>query len=211
VFPWVFGFTWTTGNVIFLGIFYSVVVVIFTTFIIAARRTLTKIKAKHVDEIAWHSDFEDLPISAKTCRHVISGELDKRTCPNGFDCRVCDLHPKLVFANAISTKAQSGTSKNSQLMYGLNMPADRLYHRGHTWVKKEKDGTLSVGLDDFGRKVIGETEGVELPEIGSKLQVNGTGWYFKKADTKIRVLSPVEGNVIETGNGGKGFYLKVKP
>ena len=32
---------------------------------------------------------------------------------------------------------------------GLDYPGDRLYHRGHTWVKLEEDGMVSIGLDAF--------------------------------------------------------------
>lgn len=214
MFPWVFGFTWQTGNLIFLGIFYSVVVVIFATFIIAARRSVKDLKLDNLDGLSWHTDFNELPASARVCRHVISGELQNRICPNGFDCRICDLHPKLVLAKAVSTNVAK-VSKPSQgcdeSIFGLDMPTDRMYHRGHTWVKKEYGGTLTIGLDDFGKRIIGKPDIVELPKIGADLEVNGTGWLFEKDGTKIRVLSPAEGKVIATGNGEKGFYLRVKP
>ncbi|MGO9482042.1 MAG: glycine cleavage system protein H [Candidatus Kryptoniota bacterium] len=221
MFPWVFGFTWQAGHLIFLGIFYSVAAVIFTTFIAAAKRSVRTIKSGGVDEISWHDDFAELPASTKVCRHTISGELQSRICPNGFDCRICQLHPELVLAKAASkhlTKAQKSSRGHDDAIFGLNMPTDRLYHRGHTWVKKGNDGTLTVGLDDFGRKIIGNPDAVDLPEIGTELEVNGTGWLFEKDGTMIRVLSPVEGKVIEIGNGesessrdGKDFYLRVEP
>lgn len=81
------------------------------------------------------------------------------------------------------------------------MPLDRLYHRGHTWVKKSHDGTLAIGIDDFAKRIIGKADTVVLPKIGSELEVNGTGWFVEKNGIKIRILSPVEGKVIELGNG----------
>lgn len=209
--PWVFGFTWQAGNMIFLGMFYSVVIVIFAMFIVAARRSIGNLKADQADEISWHDSFADLPASLKVCRHVITGELQNRVCPNGFDCRVCELHPKLVLESAIASPKFSTHQKTDMSIFGLNMPPDRLYHRGHTWVKKEQDGTLTVGLDDFTEKVIGKPDFVELPKVGTELEVNGTGWAFQKDNTRIRVLSPVDGKVVAVGNGEDGFYLRVKP
>ncbi|HUI29908.1 MAG TPA: glycine cleavage system protein H [Candidatus Acidoferrales bacterium] len=210
MFPWVFGFKWQTGNLIFLGIFYSVVTVIFSTLIIAARRAIKNIGgSRDFASISWYEDFSELPAPAKVCRHVISGELEKRICPNAFDCRVCELHPGLLLEKAIPN-GHKREIRNSSIL-GLNMPADRLYHRGHTWVKKEHDGTLTVGLDDFASKIIGTPDIIEFPKVGTKLEVNGTGWFFEKGGTRVRVLSPVEGKVISTGNGENGFYIGVKP
>jgi hypothetical protein len=208
---------------IFLGIFYSVVVVIFTTFIVATRRSSKNLKADHADEIAWHDDFVELPGSSKVCRHVISGELEHRVCPNGFDCRICELHPKLVLESAINparVQIQKGPTVSTDFgnprrvensIFGLDMPTDRMYHRGHAWVKKEHDGTLTVGLDDFAKRIIGKPATVVLPKIGSELEVNGTGLLFEKDGAKIRVLSPAEGKVVATSNGDKDFYIRVKP
>lgn len=209
MFPWVYGFTWEAGNLIFLTIFYSVAAVIFATFALAAIRAVRDLKSHHIDKIRWHVDFDDLPYYAKVCRHVITGELKSRTCSNGFDCRVCELHLELAAAKtSIDNVAPIDVNEP---IFGLNMPMNRMYYRGHTWVQKEDDGTLTVGLDDFGQRILGKPEDVELPKVGTRLEVNGTGWYFKKADAKVRVLSPVDGEVIATGNGDAGFYLKVKP
>lgn len=196
---------------IFLGIFYSVVAAIFATLIIATRRVLKNLKSGDADEISWHDDFVDLHSSAKVCRHVITGELESRICPNGFDCRICELHPKLLLAEAVSHSKAPNSRKDGDSIFGLKMPVDRMYHRGHTWVKKENDNTLTVGLDDFGRRIIGKPDTIELPKIGSELHVNGTGWMFEKDGTKIRVLSPVEGKVIAAGNGEDDFYIRVQP
>ena len=46
---------------------------------------------------------------------------------------------------------------------GAPLPQDRLYHRGHTWVRREEDGTYNIGLDDFIRRLIGNPDLIELP------------------------------------------------
>lgn len=212
--PWVYGFTWQTGNVIFLTVFYAVVALILTTFGVAAVRAYRDLKSNHMDKIRWHIDFNDLPDFAKTCRHVFTGELNNRVCANGFDCRTCGLHANLAKVprpDEPSDSPKAGNFRNGATsVFGLDMPTDRLYHRGHTWVRKESDGTLTIGLDDFGERLIGKTAYPELPEIGTMLAVNETGWHFTKDNSSIRILSPVQGEVIAVGDKTDEYYLKVR-
>ena len=66
--PWNYGFHFGIASYIFLGAFYTVVVVVITTVVNAlwrARRDLGKGKA---EDIRWHSDFHDL--SAAEVRRV---------------------------------------------------------------------------------------------------------------------------------------------
>ncbi len=219
--PWVYGFTWQTGNVIFLTAFYAVAAIIFATFGVAGARAIRDLRSNHIDEIKWHVDFNELPDFAKSCRHVFTGELNHRVCPNEFDCRTCKLHANLAMVSRLTDASDSPESGNlrkvANSIFGLDMPAGRLYHRGHTWVRKESDGTLAIGLDDFGERVVGGVAEPELPAIGTVVAVNGTGWFFRSGtsggngELKVRVLSPVEGEVVAVGGRDSGFYLKVKP
>ncbi len=95
--------------------------------------------------------------------------------------------------------------------FGFDLPLDRLYHRGHTWVRPEPDGTLSVGLDDLARRLVGTPERVELPAVGSRLQVNGPAARLTTRGNDVRVLSPVDGTVLEVRGEGAGFTLRVDP
>jgi len=141
---------------------------------------------RRYEQIRWHSDFEELP--DRSCRYQVSGKLRKRTCPNGFDCRVCQVYPKLA------EPAEGGLA----------------YHRGHTWVREEADGTCTVGLDEIGSRLVGTPDCVDLPAPGTHLSVNGTGWRMKRREADIRVLSPVEGEVVATGGPEEGWFLKVR-
>jgi hypothetical protein len=52
---------------------------------------------------------------------------------------------------------------------------------------------------------------VVLPAAGTQLEVNGTAFRIRKGGAAVRVLSPVDGDVVETGDAGRGWYLKVRP
>ena len=208
--PGVYGFTWDAGNLIFLGVFFSVVIVIVTSLFLASRRMLKDFKQSKLETIRWEPDFEDLPAVARKCRHEIVGDVKQRTCDNEFDCRVCLTHPKLVEQRNRKNPFATEPVDREQRVLGLSMPLDRLYHRGHTWVHPEADGTVTVGLDDLGARLIGTPEQVVLPKVGTKLQVNGTAWRVRKGQSDLRILSPVDGEVVETGNTDKGWMLRLK-
>lgn len=202
--PWVYEFQWTAFHITFLLVFFTVFVAIASTFAMAMQRTRQAERQEKFDSILWHSDFEDLPPKTRVCRHELAGEVKSRICDNGFDCRSCKVHAFLTSLRQQPQPVQFET-------YGFTMPPYRLYHRGHTWVQEEKDGTYKVGIDDFGSRIIGKIKSVELPEIGSHLSVNGKGMLVKREDSEIRILSPIEGEVVEHGDQTQGWFLRVKP
>ncbi len=208
--PGIFGFKWEPGNLIFLGAFYFALTVIFGTISVAVFRVLRDFRSRKQEVICWKANFEDLPRSARVCRHVMTGEYKSRTCPNSFDCRECAPHAQMT-ASGRPAAIEDGSGPDLEGVLGFSMPLDRLYHRGHTWVSRQPDGTLLVGLDDFAARLLGTPDEIILPPVGEPLMVNGTGWQLRKGPSDIRILSPVDGTVLETGGPGRGWYLRVAP
>lgn len=206
MFPGIYDFAWDAGHIIFLGIFYMVLVVVFSTMVIATTRAIREARAGRGESLRWHADFADLPDKWRRCRHELSGEIDSRMCPNGFDCRECLEHPRFVAAR--TAKPLSVISEPR--VAGFEVPADRLYHRGHTWVREE-NGLMTVGLDDLAMRLLGNPDEVLLPKPGKRLVANGTGWFAEKNGVRVRVLSPIDGEVVETGGPQEGWYLKLRP
>jgi glycine cleavage system H lipoate-binding protein len=206
MFPWVYGFHWTVYQVVFLGAFFAAAGVIAVTVSKAVVRMRKDFQSDRDDGILWHADFNDLPEAAKLCRHTFTGEAKKRICGNQFDCGSCDYHPTVV---------RSEGEIGSMPMYdkgilGAQLPQDRLYHRGHTWVRREEDGTYTIGLDDFIHRLIGNPDRIDLPAPGAHLHANGTGWIMKKKRSRLRVLAPIDCVVIAQGSIEKGWLLKVR-
>ncbi|SPE39191.1 Glycine cleavage system H protein (fragment) [Candidatus Sulfopaludibacter sp. SbA3] len=140
----------------------------------------------------------------RVCRHVLTGEFTSRECPHSFDCRECETHAKLIEQHPV----QPGEEDE---IFGMAFALDRMYHRGHTWARRESDGTVTVGLDDLGSRLLGTPDAVSLPPAGSQIAVNGTAFRIRKRNADVRVLAPVDGEVIETGGPGRDWYLKVRP
>ncbi|MCU0241842.1 MAG: glycine cleavage system protein H [Vicinamibacteria bacterium] len=207
MFPWSPEFRWDAGHVIFFGALYSVLATIALTVLFAARRTqqgLDQGLAEHAD---WHAAFEELPSAARACRHQLSGGAPGRICGNAFDCRHCATHSTLA---ACAPDAVTDASETIEC-FGLKVPLDRYYHRGHTWVRPEQDGTCTIGLDDLGQRLIGAPEVVELPAPGARLAVNGTAARVQSHGASVRILAPVSGTIIEGRGRDARFTLRVKP
>jgi hypothetical protein len=211
MFPWVHEFRWEIGHLIFTGGFAAVFVIVVTSTIIVFKKVYQIYKEKVVDKIVWEATFEELPAISRTCRHALSGVFKDRICNNHFDCRECTVH-KYLIEHRIPEKilAKAGSDGDTEI-FGLDIPLDRMYHRGHTWVKQDDEGNYLVGIDDFANRLIGRAEEIILPEIGTQLHANGTAWTVKRGKADTRILSPIDGEVIETGNDEKGWYLKIKP
>ena len=201
MFPGIDGFQWTPGHVIFLCLFFAVAITIFTTVAFAAIRTARDFRAHRAIDLCWHADFAELPLSDRRCRHELAGRVVSRTCDHAFDCRRCEKYAELAVL------PDSGFAHD----LGLRYPEDRLYHRGHTWLKAEQDGTVTIGLDDFSEHIVGRPDYVDLPETGAELEVNQTAWRMKKNGKEVSVRAPIEGTVIAVGGPDDGWYLKMRP
>jgi glycine cleavage system H lipoate-binding protein len=207
VFPWIYGFHWTPMHIAFLSIFGCVVVVVAATVLIALRRTRLSLAGNSLEKLQWMSEFEDLPLFARACRHQMTGETPSRTCHKEFDCRKCATHSQ--FLARLSPELTPAMADQS--LYGLAMPLDRYYHRGHTWVRPAGDGSFTVGLDDLALRMIGKPERVDLPAVGVEISAQGTGWVMKKGNASLRVLAPMDGVVVEQGKEETEWYLRIRP
>jgi hypothetical protein len=203
MFPWSPEFVWDATHVAFFGALYSVLATVAGSLALAAWRARADARRGRAAAIAWHGAFEELPRSARACRHQLTGEAPGRACDSGFDCRLCAAHPHF------EARRRPADRKAEADHFGFDLPLDRLYHRGHTWVRPEPDGTVTVGLDDFARRLVGTPERVDLPAAGTRLEVNGPAGRLVAHGSEVRVLSPVDGTVIEAGGEGAGFTLRV--
>src|SRR5208337_1725193 len=166
MFPGVDGFRWTLGHILFLSLFFAVALTILVTVVSAVWRTVRDFRTNRAIELCWKSDFAQLPETERRCRHELAGRVMSRTCDNAFDCRQCSNYSQFA--------VQSARGIVHDL--GINYSKDRFYHRGHTWVKPEEDGTLTIGPDELAERLIGSPDSITMPMMGSEIEINGTAW-----------------------------------
>jgi glycine cleavage system H protein len=75
------------------------------------------------------------------------------------------------------------------------MPADRKYTESHEWVRREADGTLSVGITEFAQEALGDMVFVELPEVGRSLAKGEACAVVESVKAASDVYAPVAGEV----------------
>jgi glycine cleavage system H protein len=206
MFPWSPEFRWDAYHLAFFSAFYAVVATITCVLALSAGRARRDARAGRGPAVAWRLGFEELPARDRACRHQLTGLVPGRTCDNGFDCRTCATHASLR-----SRDAGSPSWEGDSDVFGLRLPLDRLYHRGHTFVRPEPDGTVTVGLDDLALRLVGAPERVELPAAGTRLSVNGPALRLESRGNDVRVLSPVDGVVVGVAGEGAGSRLRVDP
>ena len=106
---------------------------------------------------------------------------------------------------------------------GYQLPENLHYHRGHAWVRVLDEGIVSVGLDDFSRRVVGEVNRVRLPAVGSWQRQGGRGFEVGHESRVAGMLAPVEGEVVALNEAvkqdptcvakdpyGRGWLYKVR-
>jgi glycine cleavage system H protein len=74
-------------------------------------------------------------------------------------------------------------------------PKELYYSKDHEWVKIEGD-KATVGITDFAQKHLGDVVYVELPAIGTRLDVHQTIGVVESVKAVSDVYSPISGDVI---------------
>jgi len=201
MFPWVDGFHWTMGHIVFLSLFFAAVLVIGSTLVSALLWTASDFRSRRAAELCWRINFRELPEAERHCRHEFAGRAPSRVCDNAFDCRSCQNYAKYA---ALPGK---DFSRNRGVHYSVNL----LYHRGHTWVRPRGDGTCTIGLDEFASRLIGKPDTVDLPAKNTELVSDGVAWRMTKNGREIRVRAPLDGTVLSTGGPEHEWFLKIRP
>ncbi len=101
----------------------------------------------------------------------------------------------------------------------FGIPDGIALHPGHTWARMEADGTVAVGLDDLGHRLVGPLDDVELPSRGARVEQGAPAATLVADGRKVKIVSPVDGEVIEYNADpgdhlapyGQGWLFKVRP
>jgi glycine cleavage system H protein len=88
----------------------------------------------------------------------------------------------------------------------MPVPADLKYTESHEWVRREADGSLTVGITDFAQEALGDMVFVEVPEVGRKVGKGEACAVVESVKAASDVYAPVAGEVIAANEA-----LKDKP
>lgn len=77
-----------------------------------------------------------------------------------------------------------------------NIPKELSYTQTHEWVRKESDGTYTVGITDHAQHALGDLVHVELPEVGSSINLGDETVVLESVKAAADVYAPLSGTVI---------------
>jgi glycine cleavage system H protein len=80
---------------------------------------------------------------------------------------------------------------------GFLVPEGLRYHPGHTWLVRERPHLARVGVDEFGAKLAGHLEKLDLPKPSQWIRQGQTAWNLFRKGEKAAMTSPIEGEVVE--------------
>ena len=104
------------------------------------------------------------------------------------------------------------------------LPGDLLYTSEHEWLRREEDGTVTVGITDHAQSALGDLVYVELPEIGQEVESGGDMAVVESVKAASDVYAPIDGSVVEINDAlsddpetinsdpyGEGWIVKLEP
>lgn len=84
-----------------------------------------------------------------------------------------------------------------------SIPSNLLYTKDHEWALVEGD-VATIGITDFAQSQLGDIVFVELPEVGTSLDKEGTFGVVESIKSVSDLYSPFTGEVIEANSDLEG-------
>jgi glycine cleavage system H protein len=79
------------------------------------------------------------------------------------------------------------------------MPENLKYTKEHEWTLIEDD-TVTIGITDFAQSALGDIVFVELPESGSRLEINSAFGVVESIKSVSDLYSPLSGEVLQANS-----------
>ena len=76
------------------------------------------------------------------------------------------------------------------------LPGDLLYTTEHEWLRREDDGSVTMGVTDHAQAALGDLVYVELPEVGQDVDSGGDMAVVESVKAASDVYAPLDGSVV---------------
>ncbi|GIU31918.1 glycine cleavage system protein GcvH [Shewanella schlegeliana] len=105
-----------------------------------------------------------------------------------------------------------------------NIPAELKYASSHEWIRKEEDGSYTVGISEHAQELLGDMVFVELPEVGDDVSAGEDCAVAESVKAASDIYAPLSGEVIAVNEAledspelvnsdafGDGWFFRVMP
>ena len=76
------------------------------------------------------------------------------------------------------------------------LPGDLLYTTDHEWLRREHDGTVTIGITEHAATSLGDLVYVELPEVGQEVENSGEMAVVESVKAASDVYAPIAGSIV---------------
>ncbi|WP_394131875.1 glycine cleavage system protein GcvH [Shewanella maritima] len=105
-----------------------------------------------------------------------------------------------------------------------NIPAELKYASSHEWIRKEADGSYTVGITEHAQELLGDMVFVELPEVGDSVSAGEDCAVAESVKAASDIYAPISGEVVAINESledspelvnsdafGDGWFFRVMP
>jgi len=78
----------------------------------------------------------------------------------------------------------------------MNIPANLRYTSSHEWLRREGDGTVTVGITDHAQAQLGDLVFIELPKVGRKVGAGEACAVVESVKAASDVYAPLAGEIV---------------
>ena len=105
-----------------------------------------------------------------------------------------------------------------------NIPAELKSASSHEWIRKEEDGSYTVGISEHAQELLGDMVFVELPEVGDDVSAGEDCAVAESVKAASDIYAPLSGEVVAVNEAledspelvnsdafGDGWFFRVMP
>ncbi|RZV36591.1 MAG: glycine cleavage system protein GcvH [Chromatiales bacterium] len=75
------------------------------------------------------------------------------------------------------------------------LPGDLLFTKDHEWLRREADGSVTIGITEHAATALGDLVYVELPEVDQDVDAGGEMAVVESVKAASDVYAPIAGSV----------------
>lgn len=104
-----------------------------------------------------------------------------------------------------------------------NVPGDLKYSKEHEWLRKEADGSYTVGITEHAQELLGDMVFVDLPDVGTTVSAGDDCAVAESVKAASDIYAPIGGEIVAVNDSlndspelvnsapyGEGWIFKIK-
>ena len=105
-----------------------------------------------------------------------------------------------------------------------NIPTELRYASSHEWIRKEEDGSYTVGISEHAQELLGDMVFIELPDVGDTVTAGEDCAVAESVKAASDIYAPISGEVLAINEAledspelvnsdafGDGWFFRVMP